>query len=297
MSATTLRDAVARAAAILAAAGVEDARSEARLLVREAAGVDGATLLAHGERPLEAAAERRLTALTAERAQRRPMAQVLGRRGFWEYEFRVTADTLTPRPETETLVEAALAGVAASPGRVLDLGTGTGCLLLSLLAAWPSAWGLGIDRGTAALEVARDNARVLGLHERVAFAAADWTAPVAGRFDVVVANPPYIPSAEIDRLEPEVARHEPRLALDGGRDGLDPYRVLFPQMARLLAPNGIALFEHGAGQGAPLAILARRHTLQVASVLKDLSGLERGLVLTAGRGDRVQKSAWNGRER
>lgn len=283
MNGATLSAAVAATATRLAEAGIEDARAEARLLVMEAAGVDRTALLAHGDTPLDAAAAVRLEAFATRRAARVPMAQVLGRRGFWEHDFRVTGDTLTPRPETELLVEAALArcGPAGAPRRVLDLGTGTGCLLLSLLAAWPAAWGLGIDRSEAALAVARANARALGLADRAAFLLADWTDPVAGRFDAVVANPPYIPTAELAGLEPEVARHEPRLALDGGADGLDPYRILFPRLRQLLAPGALALFEHGAGQGAALAKLARDHTLKVAGALDDLAHHDRCLILAA----------------
>lgn len=279
----SLDAAVNDAAARLAAAGIEEARAEARLLVCQAAGIDRAGLLGHGDRLLDDDARARLEVMVGARAARVPMAQVLGRRGFWEHEFAVTADTLTPRPETELLVEAALARVVADlPLRLLDLGTGTGCLLLSLLAAWPQAWGLGVDRSAAALAVARGNALALGVAQRCAFIQADWCAPLGGRFDVIVSNPPYIASDDIDKLDPEVARHEPRLALDGGADGLGPYRILFPRLADLLAPGGVALFEHGTGQGAPLAALAAGLGLGVLARLDDLAGHDRCIVLAPG---------------
>ena len=169
--------------------------------------------------------------------------------------------------------------------RLLDLGTGTGCLLLSLLDAWPHAWGLGIDRSAAALAVAAENMDRLGLRARCALVQANWCDPLGGDFDVVVSNPPYIPAAEIDGLAPEVSEHEPRLALDGGVDGLDPYRLLFPRLATLLAPGGIALFEHGAGQGAALAELSRALGIVVLARLHDLAGHDRCIVLGAPHGD------------
>lgn len=283
----SLDAAVSAAAARLAAAGIAEARAEARLLVCQAAGIDRAALLGHGDRLLDDTAACGLETMLEARCRRVPMAQVLGRRGFWEHEFAVTADTLTPRPETELLVEIALARIAPDrPLRLLDLGTGTGCLLLSLLDALPRAWGLGVDRSAAALAVAAGNRDRLGLTSRCALVLADWCEPLAGRFDVIVANPPYIPTAQIAALEPEVARHEPRLALDGGDDGLDPYRTLFQPLPGLLAPGGIALFEHGAGQGTALAALARSAGLAVLARHDDLAGHDRCIVLGQPRGDK-----------
>lgn len=283
----SLDAAVSMAVTRLAAAGIAEARAEARLLVCQAAGIDRAALLGHGDRLLDESAARGLEAMLAARCDRVPMAQVLGRRGFWEHEFAVTADTLTPRPESELLVEIALARIAPNrPLRLLDLGTGTGCLLFSLLAAWPRAWGVGVDRSAAALAVAAGNRDRLGLTSRCALVLADWCEPLAGRFEVIVANPPYIPAAEIAALEPEVARHEPRMALDGGDDGLDAYRTLFPRMAGMLAPDGIALFEHGAGQGTALEELARSAGLAVLACHDDLAGHDRCIVLGPPCGDK-----------
>ncbi len=285
MSGTTLAAMLAAAAERLAAAGIEDFRREARLLLAAATGWDDGVMIGHLERALGVAQVATLDGLLEQRCRRVPMAQVLGQRGFWTHDFRVTADTLTPRPESELLIEAALAR-AGAPRRVLDFGTGTGCLLLTLLAAWPDAWGLGVDRSAAALVVARENARNLELEDRAAFLQADWAAPLHGSFDVVVANPPYIEAGVIDGLEPEVARHEPRLALDGGTDGLDAYRLLLPALPGLLAPGGMAFFEHGAGQRGVLAQLAAVSGVAVIDGLDDLAGHDRCLVLTAGNGDK-----------
>lgn len=266
-----------RAAERLAAAGVEDAPRDARLLLRAASDIPVASQVAFPERAIDAAALARFQALLARREQRQPMAQILGRREFWSLSFRVTADTLDPRPDSETLVQAVLDRVAdrAAKLRLLDFGTGTGCLLLALLHELPNATGLGIDLSAAALEVAAENAGSLGLAGRATFRQGDWENGVAPPFDLIVANPPYIESAAIPALQPEVARFEPRLALDGGADGLDAYRRLLPAMARLLAPGGLAALEMGRGQGDSIVALGTAAGLRHIATACDLGGVER----------------------
>lgn len=212
------------------------------------------------------------------RTAREPLALITGRQEFWSLEFEVSGDTLIPRADSETLIEAAI-GARPRVGRVLDLGTGTGCLLLSALTEYRDAWGLGLDRVPAAAALARRNAAALGLSGRAAFACADWAAPVDGRFDLVLSNPPYIESAAIAGLMPEVARHEPRSALDGGVDGLDAYRTLIGALPRLLAPGGLAVFELGAGQAPAVSALADGFRI---GVRHDLAGTARAILLELG---------------
>ena len=274
---STAGQAVARLERLFAEAGIDDPRLDARLLVAEILGSAPARIAAFPETELSPAQEDRLTALAARRQAREPMSHVLGRRGFWTLDLEVTADTLAPRPDTETLVEAVLAeiGDRQAPLRLLDLGTGTGCILLALLSELPNAQGLGIDRSPGALAVAVRNAQANGLADRASFRHGDWTEGVTGPFDVVVSNPPYIPDGDIDALAPEVARYEPRTALAGGPDGLDCYRLLAPAAAALLVPDGLVAFEVGMGQDQDVADLCVAVGLPHVRVAKDLSGISR----------------------
>ena len=248
-----LAGAIADAATKLAAAGIADARHEARLLVIEATGFAPTTLIAEPRRSVAGEEADRLSTLVARRAAREPLSRVVGWREFWSLRFALTADTLDPRPDSETLVAAALE-IAKSVGggnralAVLDLGTGSGCLLLALLSELPLATGLGIDISEGALTAAEANARALGLASRARFARGDWGQGLVGQFDLILCNPPYIPTGEIAGLEPEVARFEPPLALAGGADGLAAYRRLAAELPPLLNPDGRAFLEVGAGQ-------------------------------------------------
>ena len=276
----TIGDLLKDAAARIAAAGLEEAQREARLLMIEATGLDRAAVFVHPEREIDPVAAARLHTLVGRRVNREPMAHILGRREFWSLTFRVTADTLDPRPDSETLVQAVLDHVPdrSLPLRLVDFGIGTGCLLLALLHELPAATGLGIDASEAALGVARDNAAALGLGPRAAFRHGNWDDGVEQEFDIVVSNPPYIPSREIDTLQPEVARYEPRLALDGGTDGLVAYRRLAPGAARLLASRGLAAFEVGIGQSDAVAHIMAGAGLRRIATACDLAGIERALL-------------------
>lgn len=269
-----LRDAAGR----LATAGVESPRLDARLLLGEALGRE---VWPHDSGLVGSAARDRFEALLARRLAREPVSRILGRRGFWTLDLAVGPDTLDPRPDTETLIEAALAAFAdrPPPRRIVDLGTGTGCLLLAALAEFPGATGLGVDRSAGAVAVAHGNAQRNGLENRAGFQALDWDDMTQGGADLVLSNPPYIPEAEIDRLEPEVALFDPHGALAGGVDGLDAYRSLVRVLRRLLAPQGVAVLELGAGQRSAVARLASDGGFRVVDVRQDLAGVDRALVL------------------
>jgi release factor glutamine methyltransferase len=270
----TIRSSLADAAHRLKRAGIEEPYREARVLLSHVLGVDQARIIGHPDAPVSDPA--RFLAIIDRRAGRTPMSHILGRREFWSLDFRVTPDTLDPRPESETLVEAALRAVGASareaPIKVLDLGTGTGCLLLSVLNELPFARGVGVDRSERAVAVARANAVSLGLNGRAQFIVGDWASALSTPFDLVLANPPYVRTAEIESLQPEVRHHEPILALDGGVDGLASYRDLTPHLLRLLAPTATAVLELGAGQADAVRRLIEARGLQVINMARDISG-------------------------
>lgn len=270
---------LASGSARLSEAGVEHSGREARLLLAHALGLDALGLLGLGRQALvdDAAYE----ALLHRRCRREPLAFLTGRCGFWSLDLAVSADTLIPRADSETVVEAVLAAVPdrGRALRVLDLGTGTGCLLLAVLAEYERAYGVGIDLSPGAAALARRNAVSNGLASRSAFLCGDWDAPLGSGFDLVLSNPPYIPAAELAGLMPEVRLFEPARALDGGRDGLAAYRLLMPVLQRRLAPGGAAVFEAGAGQAAQVAELARGAGLEVSGIRADLGGVERAITL------------------
>jgi len=265
--------ALAQIARQLAAAGIEEARREARILLAAAEGVSAAGLLA-----LDEVDEAKFTPLLRRREAREPMAYILGHREFWGLDFAVSPATLIPRPDSETLIEAVL-GAGISPRTMLDLGTGTGCLLLATLHEFPQAFGVGVDRSWQAATLARANAAALGMEGRAAFLAGDWAEALAQKFDLVLSNPPYIEAADIAGLMPEVARYEPLSALEGGADGLEAYRAIIAALPRLLAPNGLAVLELGAGQAISVGSMASAAGFSCAT-RRSLDGIERAAVLT-----------------
>jgi release factor glutamine methyltransferase len=273
---------VSDGAGVLRAAGIDNPRLEARLLLASALGLPVATLLRD---PHAVADPTGYDRLVARRAAHEPLAYIIGRREFWSLDFAVSPATLIPRPDSETLIEAALAAFArrAPPRRILDLGTGTGCLLLSALHEYPGAFGIGTDRAPEAASLAAANAAALGLAGRAAFLCGDWATSLDARFDLVLCNPPYIPTSEIDGLMHEVARHEPQAALDGGADGLAAYRRIIAHLPQLLQPDGVAVLELGVGQDAAVAALAREVRLG-ATTRPDLAGIARAMLLQSATG-------------
>ncbi len=260
----------------LEAAGVDTPVFDARLLLEAGAGVSRLDIITDPRRPVTDAQVSAVDALARRREAREPVAHILGRKHFWTLDLAVDSDVLIPRPETELLVETALEALANDvPARVLDLGVGSGAILLAVLSERGCANGVGVDLSAGALALARRNAEALGLADRVVFKQGGWDVPLATGFDVVLSNPPYIPSAEIETLAPEVALYEPRLALDGGGDGLDAYRAIIPLLIRLLRPGGVFAFEVGRGQAEAVSALARAAGLSIDPVRRDLVGVPR----------------------
>jgi release factor glutamine methyltransferase len=281
----TRGEAVRAAAAALREAGVAEADLDARVLALEAFGVDLAKLVAGAREPAPSDAIAALAALVARRAAGVPVARILGRREFWGLPFTLGPAALVPRPDTETVVEAALAAVGPSQRALsmLDLGVGSGCLLLAILSERPAAVGVGVDRSEAAVATARGNAAALGLGGRARFMVGDWGAALDAPFDLVTSNPPYIRRGDMPGLDREVRDHDPAAALDGGPDGLDAYRAIVADLPRLLAPDGVAALELGAGQADDVAARGGDGGRVVERVAPDLAGVARAIVLRQGR--------------
>jgi release factor glutamine methyltransferase len=280
---TTIAEARRSLIAQLRAGGVDSPELDARILIGHALGLDHAALAAAPARRLGAAEESAIAALAQRRLAHEPVARIVGVKEFWSLNLAVSAATLVPRPETETVVEAALAAVAARRPRaralcIADLGTGSGAILLALLSELPEAFGVGTDLDPAALALARGNARRLGL-TRAAYVACDMAAALRGPFDLIVSNPPYIASGDIATLPPEVRLFDPRRALDGGPDGLDGYRAIAAGAPALLAPDGALVVELGAGQAEPAAALFAAAGLAPAPPRADLNRAPRALVM------------------
>jgi release factor glutamine methyltransferase len=276
----TLVQAWTQARRRLEAAGVDAPVIDARLLLEAAAAASRTDILTDPHRLLTPAQDEALEAFLVRREAREPVSHILGRKGFWSVELKVTRDVLTPRPDTETVVDAMLKSLPADqPIRLLDLGTGSGAILLALLAERPAWSGVGVDISPQALEVARENAALLKLDGRASFLHAFWTEgqPDAA-FDAVASNPPYIRSHEIAGLEPEVSVYEPRLALDGGADGLDAYRLLAPEVLRVLRPGGVFALEIGHDQGAAVDALMKAAGAGYSRVISDLGKHDRVVI-------------------
>jgi len=271
----------------IAAAEIENPRLEARLIAMTASGLTLEAMIAYPDTPIDPDACAFAYALAEARALGAPSAYLVGRKEFWSLDFKVSSATLVPRPDSETLVSAALEFAEARDwaGRVLDLGTGSGCLLLSFLSERRLARGLGIDASAEALQIAAANAVSLGLEPRASFVCADWTSTLGGSFNLVFANPPYIPTGDIGGLSLEVRDFEPLEALDGGPDGLTCYRAILADLPRVMAPGARVFFEVGQGQAADIAALCANAGLAPIRLYRDLSGIERCVVAEKNRLD------------
>jgi release factor glutamine methyltransferase len=266
----------------LKAARIDSPAIDARLLLEAASGASRLEILTDPHRPLTPDQQTTLTGYLERRLRREPVSRILGRKGFWKIMLNVTPDVLSPRPDTETILDVAmLAFEPAQTFNVIDLGTGSGAILLAVLSERPGARGVGTDISSEALAVARENAANLDLDGRATFLRTEWAAGFGDTsFDLVVSNPPYIPSGDIPGLDPEVRDHDPLLALDGGPDGLQAYRDLAPEIARILKPGGIFAVEIGWDQGPQVKALFEAAGLADVKVVRDLG--DRHRVVTNG---------------
>jgi release factor glutamine methyltransferase len=274
-----LRDVLRHVGALLREAGVDTPELDARILMGAALGMTREYMLIHATARLNQAQVDRVLGFITRRVEREPVSRILGQREFWSLDFYLSPATLDPRPDSETLIDEALADIPDKqvPLSVLDLGTGTGCLLLSLLSELPNASGVGIDKSEEAVATATANARRLGLGQRARFAVGDWGAGLTERFDLVISNPPYIPEGEIETLAPEVVRFDPVAALAGGTDGLDAYRAIIAQLSNLLKSKGKVIFEVGAGQSGDVAALLGGAGFSGIGTRRDLASVERAV--------------------
>ncbi|MDP9128253.1 MAG: peptide chain release factor N(5)-glutamine methyltransferase [Pseudomonadota bacterium] len=279
----TTRTAASTLAAIVRAtvgqledAGVDNPSLDARLLIGHVLGLDRAQILAQGERAVTPDENDGIKSLIGRRCRREPVARILGKREFWSLDFSMNDATLEPRPDSETLVEVVLTELKdRSAVTIFDLGTGTGCLLLALLSELPQATGLGVDYTPHAVDQARDNAEALRLGDRAIFRISNWMDNIDSKFDVIISNPPYIPSKNIPTLMPEVRNYDPLAALDGGEDGLAVYRLIVPQVRGRLNAGGFVVFEVGEGQAESVGELFRQNGFANVTYHMDLSGLAR----------------------
>jgi release factor glutamine methyltransferase len=292
----TLGSLLAAAACALSQAGFAEPRRLARRLVASALDLTPAELLAHSERLLDERQTSRVRVALARMVDREPLSRIFGRREFWGMEFVLSADTLDPRPETETVVEAVLRRHPdrRAPLRILDLGVGAGCILLALLSEFPAAIGFGVDLSPGAATTARRNVGALGLVGRAHFLVGNWGSALKGEFDAIVANPPYIARPALADLPREVSLYDPRLALDGGPDGLAAYRSLAAEILSLLSPGGVFACEVGARQAPAVAAILRASGLAIEGCERDLAGIARCVVAGAA-GRTAQKVVGMGR--
>lgn len=264
-------------------AGIETAELDARLLIQAAANLSDTDFIT-ADFPLEDEQKRTLSNYIYRRMNREPISKILGQKEFYGRRFEVTKDTLDPRPDTEVLIEQALkwAREQNRPLRILDLGTGTGCILITLLVELPDSTGVACDLSPDALEIAKSNAKYNDVENRAEFIASDWFSHVEGEYDMIVSNPPYIPNLEITTLPKEVRNHDPILALAGGDDGMDPYKILFSEIKNFLKPDGRGYFEFGFSQAENITRLVDDSNLYMVGITPDIAGIPRVVEISYG---------------
>jgi release factor glutamine methyltransferase len=277
----TTRNAMLRAAAArLRTEGCDSAELDARVLLKHALQLSDTQLVTMRDEPVDVKGREAFDAMIERRIAGEPVSRIIGQKEFWGLVFHLDPETLVPRPDTETIVEAAVEACPTAPGTILDLGTGTGCILIALLTEFPAAVGVGVDISDDALACAASNANLNGVAGRARFVRGDWGSDIDELFDLVVSNPPYIPHSDIAMLDREVRVHDPMRALDGGRDGLDAYRCVARDAARLLSPDGVLVVELGIGQEAAVAAIMKDAGLEPdVPARPDLSGIPRALVV------------------
>ena len=279
VSGMTLRQVAAAGAQALNAAGIEGALLDAKLLLEQVIGGDRLTLTRDAERILMSSEMVAYSKLIDQRREGKPVSRIIGRKEFWSLQFEISDSVLDPRPDSETLISAALTQLPIEKKnyKIADFGTGSGCLLLAILMERPGAWGLGVDYSYSSVRQARVNALNLDLYDRAQFVVGDWGEALSGSFDLILMNPPYIASSEVRKLSPEVRDHDPRLSLDGGEDGLCAYRVVAPQLRWLLKQEGCAVLECGFRQASQVGEILNSAGLRVFKTHRDLAGIDRCL--------------------
>ncbi|MBK6895094.1 MAG: peptide chain release factor N(5)-glutamine methyltransferase [Alphaproteobacteria bacterium] len=267
----------------LEAGGIEHPGFEARLIIERRTGLDQAVLISEPARLVSQTQRHKILDDVSQRLSGKSLHRIYGEREFWGLPFYMGPQTLEPRPDTETLISVALALFGGElPAKVLDLGTGSGCILLSLLKEWPDSEGIGVDLSFETLKVAQENAERLGVRDRARFICGSWAEALKGPFELVVSNPPYIVRSEIPGLAPEVRDHDPILALDGGEDGLEAYRQIFSMLPRLISRSGKALFEIGSEQEESVMRLAEKYGFSIRKAHRDLAGRPRVVEISCG---------------
>jgi len=262
------------------AQGIENPVLDARLVMQEVLNITHEEILLNNNRVITANESKALSILVSRRLKREPISRILGKRAFWKHEFKLSDKTLDPRPDSETIIQSVISSFNKNDElNILDLGTGTGCLLLSILNEFPNSKGVGVDISSGAIDIAKENAKEIGISKKVNFIDSDWkNMELNNSFNVIISNPPYIENSEIESLEPEVKNFDPYLALAGGNDGLDSYKEIIKILPKLLKKDGKIFFEIGYNQEVPVKEMLAHNGFSVIEVTQDLAGISRCIV-------------------
>jgi release factor glutamine methyltransferase len=283
LSALILRDVYKYARKQLEDANIDTASLDARIILKHILKIDETDLIANSDTEVSVSDSQLINTVLHRRINGEPISQIVGHKEFWSLDFKVTKDVLDPRPDSETLINAALSYFGDTPPTLIaDLGTGTGCLPIALLTEWPNCQAIAVDISEKALAVASENAKTHGVSDRIRFVQGSWAEPLNEKFDLVLSNPPYITSADIESLSVEVRKFDPILALDGGEDGLDCYKKIISSLKSIMKPHGICLLESGYNQDQDIARLAKDTGLSVNAIHPDLAGIARAVEISFG---------------